>query len=86
MTNQKEQTELQVFKTVLLHCIIIITFPVISFFTSKIFIFDKLLGLETVTSNVYSAGVAIAILHIALGAFIYRAYFDTPSKLQMKSD
>ncbi|OXU21903.1 hypothetical protein TSAR_002414 [Trichomalopsis sarcophagae] len=86
MTGQKGPTELQVFKTVLMHCIVIIAFPVISFFVSKIFIFDGILGLSTVTSNVYAAGVAVLVLHLALAAFIYRAYFDTPSKTPAKSD
>ncbi|XP_053973493.1 vacuolar ATPase assembly integral membrane protein VMA21 homolog [Hylaeus anthracinus] len=86
MSNIQQLPELQVFKTVLFHCLIIIALPVLSFFTSKIFIFDGLLRLSHVPSNVYSAGVAIIVLHVALGAFIYRAYFDDQSKTQTKRD
>lgn len=86
MSATKEVPELQIFKTVLFHCVVIIALPVLSFFTSKIFIFDGLLGLNNVPSNVYSAGVAIFVLHVALGAFIYRAYFDDQSKIQTKRD
>ncbi|XP_031834766.1 vacuolar ATPase assembly integral membrane protein VMA21 homolog [Nomia melanderi] len=86
MSSIKELPELQVFKTVLFHCVVIIALPVLSFFTSKIFIFDGLLGLNHVPSNVYSAGVAILVLHVALGAFIYRAYFDDQTKTQTKQD
>ncbi|EZA53774.1 hypothetical protein X777_06670, partial [Ooceraea biroi] len=43
-------------------------------------LFLGLLGLSHVPSNVYSAGVAIVVLHVALGLFIYRAYFDDRSK------
>ncbi|XP_060817205.1 vacuolar ATPase assembly integral membrane protein VMA21 homolog [Bombus pascuorum] len=86
MANIKELPELEVFKTVLFHCMVIIALPVFSFFASKIFIFDGLLGLNQVPSNVYSAGVAILVLHVALGAFIYRAYFDDQSKTQTKRD
>lgn len=86
MSSVKELPELQVFKTVLFHCIIIIALPVLSFFTSKIFIFDGLLGLNHVPSNVYAAGVAVLVLHMALAAFIYRAYFDDQSKAQAKKD
>ncbi|XP_012351154.1 LOW QUALITY PROTEIN: vacuolar ATPase assembly integral membrane protein VMA21 homolog [Apis florea] len=86
MANMKELPELQVFKTVLFHCVVIIALPVLSFFTSKIFIFDGLLGLNHVPSNVYSAAVAILVLHVALGSFIYRAYFDDQSKTQTKRD
>lgn len=45
-----------------------------------------LLGLNHVPSNVYSAAVAILVLHVALGSFIYRAYFDDQSKTQTKRD
>ncbi|KAI4484069.1 hypothetical protein M0804_007525 [Polistes exclamans] len=86
MANTKELPELQVFKTVLFHCLIIIAFPVLSFFMSKIFIFDGLLGKNSISSNVYSAGVAIVVLHVALAAFIYRAYFDERSKTEVKKD
>ncbi|XP_076675772.1 vacuolar ATPase assembly integral membrane protein VMA21 homolog [Andrena cerasifolii] len=86
MSSVKELPELQVFKTVLFHSLVIIALPVLSFFTSKIFIFDGLLGLNDVPSNVYSAAVAILVLHVALGAFIYRAYFDDQSKTQTKQD
>ncbi|XP_043261823.1 vacuolar ATPase assembly integral membrane protein VMA21 homolog [Colletes gigas] len=86
MSSIKELPELQVFKIVLFYCIVIIALPVLLFFASKIFIFDGLLGLNHVPSNVYSAGVAIVALHLALGAFIYRAYFDDQSKTQTKRD
>ncbi|XP_035728373.1 vacuolar ATPase assembly integral membrane protein VMA21 homolog [Vespa mandarinia] len=86
MSNKKELPELQIFKTVLYHCLIILVLPVLSFFVSKIFIFDGLLGTNSIPSNVYSAGVAIVVLHIALGAFIYRAYFDERSKTEVKKD
>jgi len=77
MANAKEQPELEVFKTVLYYCIVIIALPVVSFFLSKVFVFDGLLGLNSVPSNVYAAVVAVSVLHVALGAFIYRAYFET---------
>ncbi|XP_046748468.1 vacuolar ATPase assembly integral membrane protein VMA21 homolog [Diprion similis] len=86
MSTAAEPSELQVFKTVFFHCIVIIVMPVLSFFTSKIFIFDGLLNLNTVPSNVYAAGVSIIVLHTALGAFIYRAYFDSQPKVQVKID
>lgn len=82
----KELPELQVFKTVLFYCLVMIALPVLSFFMSKAFIFDGLLGQNSVPSNVYSAGVAILVLHVALAAFIYRAYFDDQTKIQAKRD
>ncbi|KAF7386826.1 vacuolar ATPase assembly integral membrane protein VMA21 [Vespula maculifrons] len=86
MSNKKELSELQVFKTVLYYCLVITVLPVLVFFISKIFIFDGLLGINSISSNVYSAGVTIVVLHIALGAYIYRAYFDERSKTEVKKD
>ncbi|XP_012234479.1 vacuolar ATPase assembly integral membrane protein VMA21 homolog [Linepithema humile] len=83
MSNAKvnsEATELQSFKTVLYHSVVILALPVIAFFTSKVFLFDGILGLTNIRSNVYSAGIAVLVLHVALGAFIYRAYFDDRSR------
>lgn len=40
------------------------------------FCFSAVLGTASVTSNVWSAVFAIIILHIGLGLFIYRAYYD----------
>lgn len=41
-----------------------------------IFFFLGLLGTSSVTSNVWSAVFAVIVLHIGLGLFIYRAYYD----------
>lgn len=35
------------------------------------------LELESLQSNLYSAFAAVIVLHLALGNFIYHAYFDT---------
>ncbi|XP_012261439.1 vacuolar ATPase assembly integral membrane protein VMA21 homolog [Athalia rosae] len=86
MSSTNEIPEFQVFKTVFFHCIIIIVMPVISFFISKVFLFDGLFNMDTVPSNVYAAVVSIVVLHIALGSFIYRAYFDSQPKTQSKID
>lgn len=79
-SKDSEATELQSFKTVLYHSVVILALPVIAFFASKVFLFDAILGLTNIRSNVYSAGVAVIVLHVALGAFIYRAYFDDRSR------
>ncbi|XP_014276420.1 vacuolar ATPase assembly integral membrane protein VMA21 homolog [Halyomorpha halys] len=76
----RELSDLRLFRTVFYYCIIIIALPVITFFGSKLLIFDSI-GLSSVSSNVYSAVSSIAVLHIALGLYIYRAYSETkPSK------
>lgn len=67
--------ERQMFKTVFSYCIAIIGGPILSFFLSKYFFYDLILG-DGVSSNVWAALTAVVVLHIALGLFIYRAYSD----------
>ncbi|XP_041973170.1 vacuolar ATPase assembly integral membrane protein VMA21 homolog [Aricia agestis] len=69
-----ELPDFQVFRTVIKYCLFIIIVPVISFFAAKIVLFDCLLRLEAITSSVYSAVVAVIVLHITLGLYIYKAY------------
>ncbi|XP_073965993.1 vacuolar ATPase assembly integral membrane protein VMA21 homolog [Choristoneura fumiferana] len=78
-----ELPDFQVFRTVIKYCLIIIIVPIISFFTSKIVLFDGLLRLDVTTSSVYSAVVAVLVLHVTLGLYIYKAYGEAevaPSK------
>lgn len=53
--------------------------PIITFFATKYFLFDTILSLTSVQSNIYAAVSAVIALHAALGLFLYRAYFDTPT-------
>jgi len=70
-------SEQEVFKTCLFHCILIVMSPIFTFFVIKLYIFDALLQLESMQSNLYSALAAVVVLHLALANFIYRAYFQT---------
>ncbi|XP_063374608.1 vacuolar ATPase assembly integral membrane protein VMA21 homolog [Cydia amplana] len=72
-----ELPDFQVFQTVVKYCLVIIIVPVISFFTAKIVLFDSLLRLDITTSSVYSAVVAVLVLHVTLGLYIYKAYGTT---------
>lgn len=79
----QELPDFQVFRTVIKYCLIIIIVPVLSFFCSKIVLFDALLRLAPITSSVYSAVVAVIVLHVTLGLYIYKAYNEsdrTPDK------
>lgn len=62
--------------------------PIISFFVSKIVLFDGLLRLDVVTSSVYSAVVAVLVLHVTLGLYIYKAYgeAETVTSKPVKKD
>lgn len=79
-TNQfsfQELPDFQVFQTVVKYCLFIIIVPVSSFFVVKSIIFDGLLGLEPMNSSVYSAVIAVIVLHVTLALYIYRAYNET---------
>ncbi|VVC91640.1 vacuolar ATPase assembly integral membrane protein VMA21 homolog [Leptidea sinapis] len=71
-----ELPDFLVFRTVIKYCLFIIIVPVLSFFSAKT-LFDGILRLEPITSSVYSAVVAVIVLHVTLGLYIYRAYSET---------
>ncbi|XP_053676508.1 vacuolar ATPase assembly integral membrane protein VMA21 homolog [Anopheles nili] len=75
ISKAEQRAEYRTFKTVFFYCILIITLPVLTFFSSKYWLFDGLLQLSSVASNIYSAVSAVVALHVALFLFIYKAYF-----------
>ncbi|XP_022914566.1 vacuolar ATPase assembly integral membrane protein VMA21 homolog [Onthophagus taurus] len=81
-----EPTMFNVFKTVFYYSIFILLAPISSFFLAKVFFFDGVLGTSNVTSNVWSAVIAVVVLHIALGLYIYKAYSDQGKTKPDKDD
>lgn len=82
VSRNEQRNEYRNFRVVFFYCILIILLPVITFFGAKYIIFDHFLQLSTVSSNIYSAVGAVIALHIALGLYIYRAYFDSGPSAQ----
>lgn len=74
------------FLEVLLYCLLIIFAPIVTFFVAKNFVLDHYL--EPVYSCIWSAISAVIALHVALGLFLYRAYFseDAAAKTPTKTD
>ncbi len=70
----------EVFGSVLYYCGLILLLPLVAFFATKTVLLESLMGAEadSVSSNVASAAVAVVVLHLALGLFIYKAYFQQP--------
>ena len=67
------QSDGAVFKTVLFYSVLILLLPIGCFFTTKSIIFETILGQEsTIGTNIVSAVVAVIVLHLALGLFIYK--------------
>jgi len=81
-----DQPDLQTFRTVFQYCFIIIVVPVASFFGTKSIVFDGVLGLARVQSNVYSAIVTVVVLHIILGIYIHRAFSSDTLQKPTKQD
>ncbi|XP_077287425.1 vacuolar ATPase assembly integral membrane protein VMA21 homolog [Arctopsyche grandis] len=81
-----ELPDFKVFSTVFFYCVTIIALPVLTFFGSKAILFDGILKLDMISSNVYSAISAIVALHIALAMFIIRAYSETDKEKPSKRD
>jgi len=82
-----QQSDGAVFTTVLFYSVLILLLPIASFFASKFLFFEWFLGQQATTgTNIVSAVVAVIVLHLALGLFIYKAYFSGSSRKEIKSD
>ena len=71
------------FVEVLYYSSLILFLPIFSFFLTKHAVLQFALAFDPmdVSTNVMSAIVAVIVLHLALGLFIYKAYFEgTPAK------
>ncbi|KAF2358467.1 Vacuolar ATPase assembly integral membrane protein Vma21 [Trinorchestia longiramus] len=53
--------------------LLIVIIPVVFFLIGKSYIFIGVFGLSESLANVYAAAVAVLLLHVLLGLFIYRA-------------
>lgn len=79
LSKSEQRDEYRNFRVVFSYCILIILLPVSTFFGCKYVLCDKFFQLTEVTSNIYSAVAAVIALHVALGLYIYRAYFYSDS-------
>lgn len=66
-------SESSVLLAVLPLVLLIILLPLVSFFICRSYIFVGILGLGEVLANVWAAAVAVLLLHILLGVFVYKA-------------
>merc|ERR1711976_95442 len=82
----RDQATGSLFKTVLFYCLLVIGGPLVGFFATKTLILGALLQLDQseIKTDVVSAIVAVVVLHIALGLFIVRAYFNDDSDTKKK--
>jgi NADH:ubiquinone oxidoreductase subunit 5 (subunit L)/multisubunit Na+/H+ antiporter MnhA subunit len=75
-----------VFRKMLFFTVMMTVAPLSSFYFSKDFIFEGIFHMENNSSYIYSAFVAVVIVHIILFAFVYVAFRDDGSKKKTKAD
>lgn len=80
LSKSEQRDEYRNFRVVFSYCILIILLPVATFFGCKYALCDSFLQLTEISSNIYSAVAAVIALHVALGLYIYRAYFYSDSQ------
>ncbi|XP_022212930.1 vacuolar ATPase assembly integral membrane protein VMA21 homolog [Drosophila obscura] len=87
-TKQKSEDsqDFSSFKTVLFYCMLIVFLPVITFFLMKGVVLDGFFKMSEMKVNIFSAVGAVVALHIALGLYIYRAYFGATGSKASKVD
>lgn len=75
-----------VFRKMLFFTIMMTVAPLTSFYISKAFIFEGLFRMADSNSYIYSAGVAVVIVHIILIAFLYVAFRDDRPDKKSRAD
>ncbi|CAL1537892.1 unnamed protein product [Lymnaea stagnalis] len=76
-----------VMNTMLVFTIMMVVLPIFSYFFSKSVIFEGVFGMIHTSSYFYAAVVAISVVHVILGMFIYVAWSDDSRPVpQFKAD
>lgn len=75
-----DPSELSIFLTILPYIIAIIAVPVSSFFICKSYIFTQIFGVSITTANIYSAVVAVFLLHLMLAFYVYKSMQSSAEK------
>ncbi|UJR26075.1 hypothetical protein I4U23_007421 [Adineta vaga] len=75
-----------VFRKMLFFTVMLTVAPLTSFFMSKYYLFEGVFNMSSSNSYIYSAFVAVAIVHIILIAFLYVAFRDDQSGKKTKAD
>ncbi|XP_069131500.1 vacuolar ATPase assembly integral membrane protein vma21-like [Argopecten irradians] len=87
MMGQTAEQNQSVMKTMILFSMAMLILPVFTYFFAKSFFFEGFLGMTSQNSYFYSAFVAITVVHIILGLFVYKAFTEeTPSSSTFKKD
>ena len=74
------------FRKMLFFTVMMTVVPITSFFISKAYIFEGIFNMADSSSYLYSAGLAVIVVHIILVAFLYVAFRDDQSAAKTKVD
>jgi len=77
------ENEGEVFGSVAFYSLNILITPLISFFICKVVLLEGILSVDSTTSNIWSAVLAVVVLHLMLALYLYRTFY--PAK-QGKQD
>ncbi|CAF0812000.1 unnamed protein product [Adineta ricciae] len=80
----KDSAIWNVFRKMLLFTVMLTVAPLTSFFVSKYYVFEGIFSMTSSTSYIYSASVAVIVVHIILIAFLYVAFRDDQSGKKSK--
>uniref|UniRef100_A0A914WSJ1 Vacuolar ATPase assembly integral membrane protein VMA21 homolog n=1 Tax=Plectus sambesii TaxID=2011161 RepID=A0A914WSJ1_9BILA len=61
-------------KRLVIYSLVIIVVPLLSMFLLKLFLFEGIFGYSSQDSILYAAIIAVVIVHIVLGFFVYAAW------------
>ncbi len=75
-----------VFRKMLFFTVMMTVAPLTSFFISKGYVFEGIFNMSSNTSYLYSASVAVIVVHIILFAFLYVAFRDDRPGQKTKAD
>ncbi|XP_060064797.1 vacuolar ATPase assembly integral membrane protein VMA21-like [Ylistrum balloti] len=86
MMGQTEEQNQSVMKTMILFSMAMLFLPVFSYFFTKSFFFEGYFGMTSQNSYFYAAFVAITVVHIILGLFVYKAFTEGTPTSTYKTD
>ncbi|KHN81248.1 Vacuolar ATPase assembly integral membrane protein VMA21 [Toxocara canis] len=84
--NLRDESVQTAVKNLLIYSLTIISVPLGSMFFLKKYLFEVILGYNNQDSILYSAIIAVVLVHVVLALFVYAAYKDDGKKKTEKKD
>ena len=65
------------FMTLLIFSFLLLIGPILSFFVTKHYVFEAIYEMKDSTATIYAAIVAVVLVHVVVGLFIYVAWKES---------